>query len=63
MALFVPIALFQTPDDLDIELANLLSKSVSVDTQQVRGLDLISARGRQTHAEKRPLHLLQQTVV
>src|SRR5882757_9238034 len=50
-------------DDLDVEVADLLAQRVAVDPEQVRGADLVAARGGQSRGEKRLLHLAQDAMV
>ena len=44
-------------EDLDIEVADFLAQRVAVDPEQVRGADLIAARGGERHRQERMLDL------
>ncbi len=50
-------------EHLDVEVADLLAQSVSVDPQQVGGADLVPARSGQRHRQERMFDLAQHPVI
>src|SRR5262249_25943970 len=44
-------------EDLDIEIADFLAQRVAIDAEQIRRPDLVTARGRKRHRQKRMLDL------
>ena len=51
------------PDDLDVEVADLLAQGVSVQTEQFGGLDLIATGGSQRRPDQRFLDIAQDPVI
>src|SRR5262245_57291253 len=50
-------------DHLDVEIADLLAQGVAIDTQEVGGADLVSARCRQRGRQQRLFNLAQNAVI
>ena len=50
-------------ENLDVEVAYFLAQGIAVDPQQVRGTDLIAARGREGRGQQRMLDLAQNAMI
>src|ERR1700731_837474 len=55
--------LVAAPVDLNVQVANLLSQRVPIETEQIGGADLVAPGCRQSGREQRHLDLLEDAVI